>query len=170
MGSIGSSIQLAFRWISFLPAFCLRLYYTIEKLQSLIMTDVAPRGGQVVFDLGHPDQVEIRIRICNFSPFKMTVDYLKVEIWGIGNPLKIDFYESKEIKPSCFEDIYVSGLEGAHAFERLKNHDSKNMYLNIYTKLSCKIRKFEKGDHNLQMVHVEIQNIDPEKHADYLLK
>ena len=85
-----NALMRAGSWFTkYIPGYFLSRYYTEERMQSLISIDVPPRGGHIIFDFDEPETTEVRLRIYNFSPFLITIDYIKVEIWGIGKTLTL---------------------------------------------------------------------------------
>ncbi len=157
--------RLIGRGLGFLPGFCLRVYFTEKRLQSAVNIDVTPRGEQLIFDLGSPPRTEVRLRVINFTALPVTVDRLKVELWGLGNSLELHYKDRVTVPPSSFRDIYVRDLTGVDLTDQLKGRTNRDLNLNITAYLKCKVREFVKHEDRLGMLHVDYHGISSEQRA-----
>jgi hypothetical protein len=153
-------------WLAgFLPALCMRWYYTERRLQTLFHVDVRPRGCQLLFDGGSLPHVELWLRATNFSTLPTTVDHVSVEVWGAGNTIHLKWDDRFTVAPASHKDFLVRDLQGVDLIPRLADCDRLDVRLTLKAHLRCRVRDFEKHEIDLYGVHMGLQNCSNELRA-----
>lgn len=146
-------VTKAYSWLPVLS----RLYFTEARLNRFIDIDVRPRDALLNFNVGTPSRVETRLRIINFSVLPLTVEQIKVEIWGLGNTVEIALTDHVMVKPSSFEECYVKGLQGTDMRPCLESGVNQ-FRLNISARIATRVRTFEFKKCDLQSAHIGTAN------------
>lgn len=98
--------------LNYVPGWMFRWYYTQQRLNSIIRIDVRPRGDQLSFWVDRNPHATLYLQIVNHSPFNLTLEHLKAEVWCDGRLGTMKYTERKAIGRNATAEVFVEDMQG----------------------------------------------------------
>ena len=149
----------SWRMISWLPGAVLRWVFNSTRMASLVEIDVRPRGSALTFDCGDAPLVDLWLTVRNGTPFVVTLDRLRVDLWCSGRRLGELWFLERIAVPAGTKgrDLLVRGLAGVR-YDRLLEKDPRGS-IQVRAYFESKVGRFELNTRQLEGIRPELVNV-----------
>jgi hypothetical protein len=157
----GVAYSWAWKLVTWLPGFLLRLWWPQERLASRISIDVRPRHSPVQINGGEISRADIWLELQNAGPFPVELDRMIVTAYLAGSSL--DFYHLDRIilAPETRTEVHIQGaVPAGHIAHYARNLKHGNpMSLAVRAEFNSKIRQFSVRTDNLSGIDARNVNM-----------
>ena len=154
------SITVIWRFLKWLPGFCLRRIFTKERLADLILVDVSPRYDYCTVNLGNSASFDLWVRIINLSPFDVELDRAELKFWCGGTKHRSYILKKLTIDAGKNVDHYFSeNITDAQAKQIKSNRGNHQTTIELDIEFNCELHNFQKSTGPLEGLQPRFLNV-----------
>ena len=154
------SITGIWRFLTWLPGFCLRRIFTKERMADLILVDVRPRHDYCTVNLGNSASFNLWVRIINLSAFDVELDRAELKFWCGGTNHKSAILKKSTISAGEIVDHYFSeNIADGQANQIRSNIGNLQTRIELDIEFNCELHNFQKSTGSLEGLRPRFLNV-----------
>jgi hypothetical protein len=158
----GVAYSWGWKFVTWLPGYLLRVWWSKEALAARIRIDLRPRHSPVQINAG-PEitRADIWLEVQNSSPFPVELDRMTVTLYLAGSTIDYYHLERVTLRPDSRTEFHVDGyIPPGHIAHYARNYKAASdpVALDIHADFNSKIRNF--AVHTGTLTGIQARNIN----------